>query len=349
MISVIIPVYNTEKYLGRCINSVLSSTYKNFEILLIDDGSNDRSLEICRNYGNRDCRIRVFTQENQGASAARNRGIEESCGEWIVFVDSDDVISCDFLEIVAENVCQDVDLIFFDYCRYKGVSERNIWERNSTHVPFVEYYDTEDKLWIIKKMLCAEDLADGTNANLLSPWGKAYRKSIIMEYSIRFPLDVIIGEDRLFNIEYYLKARNYAHVFRNVYYVTWRANSLTHCYQKDLIENYHIFHCKLMRIMKEQGIFKILEGAYYDNVLANMTEILIYGIFRPNSGTTHSERDKVCRCVHEDEIIRTALRKKGKEGNFARRLLLFFFDREYYGMVNLICKLSYFVLRRLKR
>ena len=102
MISVIIPVYNTEKYLGRCINSVLSSTYKNFEILLIDDGSNDRSLEICRNYGNRDCRIRVFTQENQGASAARNRGIEESCGEWIVFVDSDDVISCDFLEIVAD-------------------------------------------------------------------------------------------------------------------------------------------------------------------------------------------------------------------------------------------------------
>ena len=349
MISIIIPVYNTEKYLERCINSVLDSTYKNYEILLVDDGSDDCSLEICRNYSDKDSRIRVFTQENQGASAARNRGIEESLGEWIVFVDSDDVIAHDFLAVVADKVCQDVDIIFFDYCQSKKVSKRNSCNRVRISVPLINYYDTKDRLLIIEKMLCAQDLTDGRNTNLMSPCAKAYRKSVIMKYSIRFPIDVIICEDRLFNIEYYMRARAYAHVLRTGYYVTWRTDSLTRCYQRNLVTNYHVFHHKLKKFMEEQEIFKTLEKAYYDNVLANMTQILIYGIFRPNSMRTYSESKKICRSVHEDEIVRAALQNNGKEGNSARRILMFFFEREYYGIVNLICKSSYFVLRRLRR
>ena len=96
MISVIIPVYNTEKYLDRCIRSVLNSTYKDFEVLLIDDGSVDGSLEICRTYCRLDRRVRFLTQKHGGVSEARNRGIQESRGEWLVFVDSDDFISEDF-------------------------------------------------------------------------------------------------------------------------------------------------------------------------------------------------------------------------------------------------------------
>ena len=101
--------------------------------------------------------------------------------------------------------------------------------------------------------------------------------------------------------------------------------------------------------MEEQEIFKTLEKAYYDNVLANMTQILIYGIFRPNSMRTYSESKRICQSVHEDEIVRVALQNNAKEGNPARRILLFFFERKYYGIVNLICKSSYFVLRRLRR
>ena len=349
MISIIIPVYNAEKYLERCIKSVLNSTYGNFEVLLINDGSSDRSLEICRNYSDRDSRIRVFTQENQGASAARNRGIEESLGEWIVFVDSDDVIACDFLAVVADKACQNTDMIVFDHCRSGRVFKRNSCNRVRTLVPQINYYDTEDRLLIIKKMLCARDLTDSTNTSLLSPCGKAYKRSVIMKYSIRFPVDVIICEDRLFNIEYYMRARTYVHVFRTVYYVTWRADSLTHCCQKDLVNNYHVFRRKLKKFMEEQEIFETLKSAYYDNVLADMTEILIYGIFRPDSMRTYRESKRICQSVHEDEIVRAALQNNAKEGNPARRILLFFFERKHYGIVNLICKLSFLVLRRLKR
>ena len=92
-ISVIVPVYNVEKYLCSCIDSILAQTFTDFELLLIDDGSRDKSGEICDEYANKDCRVKVFHKENGGVSSARNLGIDESKGEYLFFVDSDDIIS----------------------------------------------------------------------------------------------------------------------------------------------------------------------------------------------------------------------------------------------------------------
>ena len=91
-ISVIVPVYNTEKYLRRCIDSVLAQTYQDFELLLIDDGSKDSSGAICDEYAAKDARVRVFHKENGGVSSARNLGLDNARGEWVTFVDSDDYI-----------------------------------------------------------------------------------------------------------------------------------------------------------------------------------------------------------------------------------------------------------------
>lgn len=96
-ISVIVPVYNAEKYLNRCIDSVLSQSYNDFELILVNDGSQDGSLEICQEFAEKDNRIRVFSQANSGASAARNHGIDKANGEWITFVDADDSVDCDYL------------------------------------------------------------------------------------------------------------------------------------------------------------------------------------------------------------------------------------------------------------
>ena len=101
MISVIIPVYNAEPCLRRCLDSVLASACGDFEIVLINDGSTDGSLKICTEYATGDRRIRLITQENQGVSAARNRGIDEALGEWLIFLDADDFITDDFLSMTA--------------------------------------------------------------------------------------------------------------------------------------------------------------------------------------------------------------------------------------------------------
>ena len=97
-ISVIVPVYNVEKYLPRCIDSILSQTFKDFELLLIDDGSPDNCGKICDEYAAKDRRVRVFHKPNGGVSSARNLGLDKACGEWITFIDSDDYVAVDYLE-----------------------------------------------------------------------------------------------------------------------------------------------------------------------------------------------------------------------------------------------------------
>ena len=100
MLSIIVPIYNVEKYLCKCIDSVIAQTYQEWELLLIDDGSTDNSGNICDEYAKKDSRIRTFHNKNRGASAARNTGLDASIGEWIYFLDGDDYISDDCIELM---------------------------------------------------------------------------------------------------------------------------------------------------------------------------------------------------------------------------------------------------------
>ena len=103
MISVIVPVYNTEKYLDRCIQSILAQTYTDFELLLIDDGSTDLSGEICDKYAEQDSRVKVFHKENGGVSSARNLGLDKANGDWVTFVDADDWVTTLYLNNLSDN------------------------------------------------------------------------------------------------------------------------------------------------------------------------------------------------------------------------------------------------------
>lgn len=116
VISIIVPVYNVEKYLSQCIDSILAQAFIDFELLLVDDGSTDGSGRICDEYANKDARIQVFHKKNGGVSSARNIGLEHAQGEWITFVDSDDWLDLKYCQILWEEV-QDVDC-FFSRCRY---------------------------------------------------------------------------------------------------------------------------------------------------------------------------------------------------------------------------------------
>lgn len=111
MISVIVPIYNTEKYLSCCINSILSQTYTNFELLLVDDGSTDESSIICDEYALKDSRVRVFHKANGGVTSARRFGVQTARGEWVTFVDSDDELHIDALQILSEYFSNEMTLV----------------------------------------------------------------------------------------------------------------------------------------------------------------------------------------------------------------------------------------------
>ena len=124
MISVIVPVYNVEEYLEECLESVQNQTYTNFEVILVNDGSTDNSKEICERYCKQDTRFHLLNQENQGQSAARNHGVTASKGELITFVDSDDVLSIKYLEILNRYMTEDIDLVECNYRATRSVFEQ---------------------------------------------------------------------------------------------------------------------------------------------------------------------------------------------------------------------------------
>ena len=118
MISVIVPVYNVEEYLEECLESICKQTYTDIEVILVNDGSTDGSKEICERYCQKDSRFKLINQENQGQSAARNNGVIVSTGEYITFVDSDDVISTKYVEILNRYMTEGIDLV---ECEYRAV------------------------------------------------------------------------------------------------------------------------------------------------------------------------------------------------------------------------------------
>lgn len=124
-ISIIIPVYNLEKYLSACIDSILCQKYKNLEIIIVNDGSTDSSKEICEEYQNKDQRVRVFSQNNSGVSVARNKGIKHATGDWIMFVDGDDLVDANLSEIIPQLDLEN-DVYMFAFTKIFGERKQTV-------------------------------------------------------------------------------------------------------------------------------------------------------------------------------------------------------------------------------
>ena len=187
-VSVIIPIYNTAKYLPRCIESVLCQSFDGFELLLVNDGSTDGSGDICDTYATRDSRIRVFHKENGGVSSARNLGLKEAKGEWVCFVDSDDELLPDGLQTMVDAVSSDVDLVMAGY--YGWIEE--------TLVTDTSCFGTDGIIDRDKALL----MMYSNSPYMGYSWGKFFNRNIIMDRCISFDEHVRIKEDTLFVTEY---------------------------------------------------------------------------------------------------------------------------------------------------
>lgn len=218
-ISIIIPVYNTEKYLSRCFDSIILQTYKDIEIIIINDGSTDNSLSIIRDYEKKDNRIIVIDKENEGVSSARNMGIEQATGEYIMFCDSDDSVHPQWCEYMLEQIKRyPADLIS---CRYLMVADMEMISSQG-----IDCRDSEPATYYDLFLL-------GTSGSV---WNKIYRISVIQDNSIRFRSGLPIGEDVHFNIEYAKYIDNYRLVSDDLYYYTDNPDSAKHKWHKEWLE-----------------------------------------------------------------------------------------------------------------
>ena len=182
LVSVIVPVYNAERYLHKCIDSILSQTMSDFELLLVDDGSNDASGNICDDYAEKDARVRVFHKANGGVSSARNTGLDNAAGEWVTFCDADDWVGNVHLIHMLSHADDRTDIVisYATICDKDGMYKESYPEYKLDKNSFERLFTESDMHWHT------------------SPWAKLYRKKIIEQHNIRFKLGMHIGEDAAF-------------------------------------------------------------------------------------------------------------------------------------------------------
>ena len=342
MISIVIPIYNQERFLSRCIDSVLRSSYQDFELILVNDGSTDASLRICEGYAARDGRVRLLgreARERRGVSYARNQGLEVCRGEWVVFIDGDDVIAGDFLELAVRESAQDPDLILFDFApREEDLGFGNLEE--------AVRYSGEEMLDLVRRTLLYRQPLEQGNANLFSSCARAVKRSVIERYGIRFSEDLFSGEDTLFNIEFLLRAESCRYVPRMVYFYNIYWGSSTHRFNAGLPDNHELLIEKIRRVLEEQGVFSALEREYNSFALNLLTSLLFRTVFSPENPKTFREKRGACERFRENQTFRQAMTRNLWCGSIQRRGFLVFFQMKCYRTLSAVCRLLHVIWGR---
>ncbi len=238
-VSVIIPVYNVEKYLPKCLDSVLAQTYTELEIICVNDGSPDNSADVLADYAKKDGRIKIVNQENQGLSGARNTGIRYSTGDYTVFLDSDDWIDAETVEAAVNSAeTNNSDVVMWGYVREFAEKslEKKIFEGDKT-------FDSKESRELHRRLagLCGAELAIPENTDaIVTAWGKLYKTSIIKENSLEFIDTKIIGtEDLLFNIYYFALVKQASFIDKPFnHYRKDNETSLTRSYKSRLFSQW---------------------------------------------------------------------------------------------------------------
>lgn len=312
LVSVIVPVYNVERYLNRCLNSIISQTFKDIEIICVNDGSTDTSLKILKEYQKIDNRIIVINKENEGVSKSRNKGIEVAKGEYIVFVDSDDWINLDMVEYMynkAKNT--DTDIVMCTYMReYINNSKEKVFNLPDEII----FEDNNLKYDLYRKLFgpIGYELfkPDGMDS-LGTVWGKLYKSDIIKKNNVKFVNLDIIGsnEDSLFNIYTFKFASKILFINKPLYHY-WRQNenSLTTKYNPNLMKQWHRLFEYMYDVIDEENLDNIFCEALENRICMS---VLGLGLNECSEDNTLSRRNKIqnIKNIQSDFVIRKAYKK----------------------------------------
>lgn len=292
--SVIIPVYNAEGTLRRCLDSLVGQQFSNYELLLINDGSTDGSDAICREYASTYSCVRYFAKENGGVSSARNLGLEQAKGEYILFVDSDDYVSEDYFALLSHTLESNaVDLLMFGYRNFGGASTE--WDTG-------EFYENAE-------VSVAKRISSAMQQYLFSSLcSKTFKRQIIEQYNIRFASDLAIGEDQTFIFTYAMYIRSIGSIEDRLYNVDVSdGNSLSRKARPYLTE--HLMEVNRRMYAAYQAVPHAPEAAkHYEAALSWMAYRSVYSsckeLLKFDYSVKQRRRDirKICKLYRTEEI-----------------------------------------------
>ena len=306
-ISVLMPVYNSEKFLLETVQAVINQSYIDWELILVDDGSTDNSKEICTQLMNDDKRIKYIFQENLGVSHTRNVALENAQGKYIVFVDSDDLIHEDYLKILINSIEKNNSDI--SVCNF---IERKISNTGKVEDITREFYPKE----VMEMSEMKDYIMDFGNSGLLNPlWNKIYKREIIENNNITFDEKVETGEDFIFNLQYFRKVKKISFIKDSLYYYIRRNNnSITYKYIENMYEKGWEIHWLLESFLKDMGFYNE-ENAYvlYGNHLTGVFSAFL-NLYHDHCKLTSKEKKAYIKKIISKSYVKecAANRKKDK-------------------------------------
>lgn len=296
--SIIIPVYNSERYISACIKSIISCRNDNIEIILIDDGSNDDSYKICKEYAKKDKRIKILHKRNEGASSARNKGIEEANGKYIMFVDSDDILDDNWDRILDSKMEKDI------------------------------YYINENIDIGVSKLEMLNYIIGFNNKKICfaGPFSKIFKTSFLKKNKISFKDEIINGEDMLFNVEALLNCSSFEIINDSYYRYRNYQGSATKRFDKKIIQSDKNFQKELYNILSCSDI----ESKLRNNICLYCTQMAIILILNRIAYIKSYRKAKKYFEFLETEPYRIAIHKRLKINKKYNIIFLFIKYNLYY-------------------
>lgn len=326
-VSIIVPMYGVEKYIEKCIDSLLNQTLKEIEIILVDDGSPDRSGEIADEYAKKDRRIKVVHQKNSGLGPARNSGISVATGEYVGFVDSDDWVKCEmFMRLYKAAVKNNADIVVSGHC---DISNGVVTKTKRHPLAGQTVYSSENIMEIRKNLYGHKLNDDVVEAFPMSVWIAIYRRELILKYDIQF--NEILSEDIIYNLSAYKYAEVITFTGDTDYcYRKDDQTSITQTFSENKLYRYQEFLTVLAEMAKEEEDYECV-------IRAKRTAIdycrLYVGIVRNSDSTFKKKKDYIKIFANTKDIKKCWEGYPIKALPLQQRIFHRMIEKERYGIV----------------
>lgn len=336
LVSIVLPIYNVERYLDRCLKSIVNQTYDNLEIILVDDGSPDKCPHICEEWAKKDARIKVIHKENAGLGMARNTGIENATGQYICFFDSDDYVAIDAVEKCYRLAQKEkADIVTFGFCNVKSNGKTG-----NSIIPHTDQqtYRGKDVREGFLPDLIGPDTTTGKRTDLwMSAWASFYSLDLIKRTGWRFVSErEIISEDIYSLLFLYKNVECVAVLSEALYFYCENGGSLTHVYRKDRYEKIKHFYDQCIKAADECGygenVKDRLAYPYISNTIGAMKMIV---------SSENVSRRKDFNDIVKDGHLQKVLRKTDfRHESTNRKILLKIIRAKQYAICYWLVKVK---------
>lgn len=329
-ISFIIPMYNAEPYIKECLESIVMQTAKDYEVILVNDGSTDKTEEICNGYIKQNQKIHLIQQDNAGPSAARNRGLSLAQGEWIWFVDADDWLESNAVEILMETIKREqADIISFDFIQEEPNRRKII--KNGMY-GLVEH-----------KKFC--EIVMDQSFHFTLNWSNIFSKKFLLAHRLCYDESLSLGEDAEFMVRISACTHQVCIIQQALYHYRILPTSLSKTYYKESIASRYVATGKKLYEFVTQNSNHEMEISYDILMQRIIIWIALYDVFHPLNSLSYVEKKKKMDVLLQEKMFAGALKRKMKKSmGMSKKITIYCIRHHSYLMTALIARMRYYLI-----